>query len=106
MRDEIYQVEVKDSIAIFEFISEGPKGFIRKRVHYQETGQKNLYNLAFGDINMDTGDFDDKVISNNNDTKKVLATVAATVFAFMDEYPDAFIHAKGSTLARTRLYRI
>jgi hypothetical protein len=35
-----------------------------------------------------------------------LATVAATLFEFTDKHPDANIIAVGSTLARTRLYRI
>ena len=45
-------------------------------------------------------------MSNNGDSKKVLATVAATLYKFTDEYPDAVIAATGSSLARTRLYRI
>jgi len=36
----------------------------------------------------------------------VLATVIAALYAFFDRYPDAFIYASGSTLSRTRLYRM
>jgi len=36
----------------------------------------------------------------------VLATVAATLYAFTDHYPQATIIATGSTEARTRLYRM
>ena len=32
--------------------------------------------------------------------------VAATVYAFTDKYPEAWIYATGSTKARTRLYRM
>ena len=39
-------------------------------------------------------------------SQKVLATVAATLFVFTDHYPEASVIAIGSTLARTRLYRI
>jgi len=35
-----------------------------------------------------------------------LTTVVATVCAFTDKYPDAWIYATGSTKARTRLYRM
>jgi len=35
-----------------------------------------------------------------------LATVVATVYAFTDQYPNAWIYATGSTRARTRLYRM
>lgn len=53
-----------------------------------------------------TGNIDDTVISNNGDSEKVLATVVATVYAFTDKYPGAWIYATGSTKARTRLYRM
>ena len=88
----------------FEFVSEGKKGLIIKLVQYKPTNLKDIYNLAFGDKDQKTGDIDDLVISNNGDSEKVLATVIATVYAFTDKYPDAWIYATGSTKARTRLY--
>jgi hypothetical protein len=90
----------------FEFISEGPKGLIHKLVRYQPTNLKDVYNLAFGDKDLTTGNIDDTVISNNADSEKVLATVVATIYAFTDKYPDIWIYATGSTRARTRLYRM
>ena len=91
---------------VFELISEGPKGLIRKRVQYRLVQNENIYNLAFGDVNAETDDFDDKVITDNNDSKKVLATVASTVYTFTEKYPTAIVYAEGSNAARTRLYRI
>ena len=47
--------------------------------------------------------------SRNNmmcDSLKVLATVASTVYAFTEKYPNAWIFATGSTNVRTRLYRM
>ena len=67
---------------------------------------KDVYNLSFGDKDPTTGNIDDTVISNNGDSEKVLATVAATVYAFTDKYPNAWIYATGSTKSRTRLYRM
>ena len=67
---------------------------------------KDVYNLAFGDKDLTTGEIDDTVISNNEDSEKVLATVVATVYAFTDKYPDTWIYATGSTKSRTRLYRM
>ena len=57
---------------------------------FKQTNLKNVYNLAFGDKDQNTGDIDDTVISNNEDSEKVLATVVATVYALTDKYPDAF----------------
>ena len=62
--------------------------------------------MAFGDKDQNTGEINDNVISNNNDSEKVLATVVATLYAFTDRHPDAYIMAIGSTKSRTRLYRM
>ncbi len=48
-----------------------------------------MSNLGFGDKDLQTGEVDDTVISDNGDSQKVLATVAATVYAFTDKYPEA-----------------
>ena len=101
-----YALASSDKMMTFEFISKGNKGFIHKIVKYQPTNLKGLYNLAFGDKNPITGDIDDKIISNNGDSEKVLATVVASVYAFTDKYPTAWVYATGSTKARTRLYRM
>jgi hypothetical protein len=101
-----YQLKAEKSLMGFEFISEGPKGEIPKIVKYSETNLKGLYNLAFGDKDHLTGEINDDVISNNNDSEKVLATVVATLYAFTDKHPDAFVLATGSTRSRTRLYRM
>jgi hypothetical protein len=45
-------------------------------------------------------------VRNNGDSSKVLATVASTIYAFTDKYPNAWIFATGSTVVRTRLYRM
>lgn len=90
----------------FEFISEGPNGSITKMVQYTETNLENVFNLAFGDYNEMTGKINDAIVTNNNDSKKVLATVASTVYAFTGKKPAAIVYASGSNDARTRLYRI
>jgi hypothetical protein len=101
-----YPLASSDKMMTFEFISEGPKGLIHKLVRFQPTNLKDVYNLAFGDKDLTTGEIDDAVISNNEDSEKVLATVVATVYAFTDKYPDTWIYATGSTKSRTRLYRM
>jgi len=101
-----YELKAERSLMVFEFISEGTNGAIPKLIKYSETNLKGMYNLAFGDKNPETGEIDDKVISNNGDSEKVLATVVATVYAFSDKHPGSWIFATGSTKARTRLYRM
>ena len=75
-------------------------------VEYTETGQENVFNLAFGDYDRTTNSIDDLSITNNGDSLKVLATVASTVYAFTEKHPESWIFATGSTSARTRLYRM
>jgi len=101
-----YQLIANDDLTTFEFISIGPKGRIYKVVQFTPSNTKNLYNLAFGDLDRSTREIDDMVVSNNNDTEKVLATIVAAVFAFTAKYPNALIYAVGSTNSRTRLYRM
>ena len=101
-----YPLKAEQSLMVFEFISEGPKGPIRKIIHFQETNQQGLYNLAFGDKNSDTGPIDDLAVSNNGDSEKVLATVVSALYAFFDKHPEAFVYATGSTRSRTRLYQM
>ncbi len=91
---------------VFEFTSQGPKGQIPKLVKYSETNLKDMYNLAFGDKDIKTGQINDTIISNNGDSDMVLSTVVSTVYAFTDKYPDAWVFATGSTKVRTRLYRM
>lgn len=106
MKLEKYPLKTEASLSVFEFVSEGPNGTISKFIEFQQTDLPNLYNLAFGDKNEQTGEIDDLAVSNNGDTEKILATVVSALYAFFDQHPDAFVYATGSTKARTRLYRM
>lgn len=106
MNLEKYPLEAQASLTLFEFVSEGHNGLIHKIIQFQQIDQSNVYNLAFGDKNEETGEIDDLAVSNNGDTQKVLATVVAALYAFFEKHPDAFVYATGSTKGRTRLYRM
>jgi len=100
-----YEIKAAKSLMLFEFVSEGPNGAIQKIIQYTETNTPDIYNLAFGDKDTD-GDIDDSSVSNNGDREKILATVASTVYAFTEKYPESWVYATGSNKARTRLYRM
>lgn len=106
MKYDKYEVNAEPCLTIYEFVSEGPKGEITKLVEYNKTGMEGVYNLGFGDKDLLTGQMNDVVVTDNGDSKKVLATVASTIFAFFNKYPDAWIYATGSSKSRTRLYRM
>ncbi len=91
MKVERYNLRSDTELTRFEFISEGPKGAIRKLIEFQETTDTGLYNLAFGDKDPVTGSIDDLAVSDNGDTEKILATIVSALYAFCEKYPGAFI---------------
>ncbi len=101
-----YFYKSEEEFKIYSFYSEGIKGVIKKMVVFSHTGEGNIYNLGFGDYNAETQTIDDETITNNGDSLKVLATVASTVYAFTEKYPDALVFATGNNSVRTRLYRM
>lgn len=106
MKNPKYPYKSEQKFKHFEFISEGPKGLIRKMVEYTETGNENVYNLGFGDYDEKTGNINDKIVTNNGDSLKVLSTVVSTLYAFTAKYPNAKVFATGTSESRTRLYRM
>ena len=104
MLDDSYEIKQDADLHTFEFVSEGPKGRITKVVVYAESGIKDLYFPGFGDKDERAGRLSDLAVTNNGDSQTVLATVARTLYLFIDIYPEAAVTAKGSTPARTRLY--
>lgn len=106
MKLDKYELKSGEQLEVFEFVSIGIKGKISKLIQYTPTNYKDLYNLGFGDKNIETGEIDDNVISNNGDSEKVLATVVVTLYAFIDKHKDAMVYATGTTKSRTRLYRM
>lgn len=100
-----YSYKTNNNFLDYEFNSIGPKGSIKKVVRFTQIGP-NIFNLGFGDLEEQTGEISDIIVTNNNDSRKVLATVASTVHDFTLEYPETWVVAKGSTVSRTRLYRM
>jgi hypothetical protein len=109
MNLEKYPLKANKFQTTFTFISEGNKGNIIKLINYTKVefmGIENVYNLGFGDLNDETGEVNDLIVSNNQDREKILATVAHTALIFSNHYPESFIIFRGSTPVRTRLYQM
>jgi hypothetical protein len=106
MKYEVYKIiEVSFDYIKFDFISEGCKGGILKRVEFLPTPWRNVYNLSFGDVE-ENGELDDLTISNNGDRNKILATILKVVITYTKRFPERWVYFRGSTENRTRLYRI
>lgn len=87
MKLDRYELKSDDQLTTFDFLSEGPKGKIKKLIQFSLVNQNGLYNLAFGDTLQLNGDIDDRSVTDNGDSEKVLATVVAAVYAFCDKFP-------------------
>src|SRR5215217_1452337 len=105
MQHDSYEAIADDEHEIFEFLSAGPKGTIKKVVRYKLIAG-DVYNLGFGDWDEKTQSIKDDVRTNNEDRNKVLTTVALTLIDFIQFHPKVAVFAKGSTPARTRLYQM
>ena len=106
MQFEKYEITQSSNHESYDFFSDGPKGKIKKVIQFTKFPNTSIYNLGFGDAIIETGEIDDLVISDNKDSRKILATVAFTVVLFLEKHPDIIIFATGSTPTRTRLYQI
>ncbi|RFS26674.1 hypothetical protein DVR12_02470 [Chitinophaga silvatica] len=106
MRYEVYNnLTVADDLSILEFFSIGTRGVLLKRIIFVPTEQLNLVSLIFGDIDKN-GDLDIFSISGNGDRNKILGTVFQAIELYLKKYPYRSIYFKGSTIERTRLYRM
>lgn len=104
MQAEPYDFGFDRKNLIYTFFSIGKRGIIPKVVAFELTAP-NHFNLAFGDFDIQTQTFDDKVVSNNGDTVKVLTTVIQIIIDFFNNNPFAVLDIQGSTSTRTRLYQ-
>lgn len=103
-----YDFKLYEQLWSYEFYSEGPKGRIKKVVQFIPFiyDGRNCFNLFLGDWNEEINSADDLIISNNQDSLKVLITVAKIVLEFTNSLPEAIVHIKGNTRSKTRLYQI
>ena len=103
MNQPTYKVEYKPNKDLYIFESIGPNGSIYKVVIFSEI-ENGKYNLGFGDYDPLTNEIDDKIVSDNGDMIKVIATVVGIALKFLSENPMTYIYIKGSTPLRTQFY--
>lgn len=81
----------------FSFISEGVQT-IFKVIQYEyalDWQSFEVFNLAFGDYDLATGEISDSEIATNGDVYKVFYTVLNTVPAFFEKYPEQAVVVGG-----------
>jgi hypothetical protein len=103
---EVYG-DLKRSPVIIEytFKSVGTNGAIPIVVHFTETEDPGIFDLAFGLV-LNNGILNDVIRLNNGDRDNILATIVAAISMFTTDYPEKVICFTGSSPGRTRLYRM
>lgn len=104
MNKPTYTIQKADDYS-YAFFSIGKNGVILKVVAFEHIEEKR-YNLGFGDYDFSTQTVNDKIVSDNGDSEKVLATVLGILNEFLLKYPDYEVFIVGSSESRTRLYQI
>jgi hypothetical protein len=96
----------QESENFYWFISYGSNGNILKGVFLSPADIsviENPYNLGLADyINEE---WTDKNITDNNDTRVVMETVAAVVLDYTSKYHERSIYVRGNTETKRRLYQ-
>lgn len=105
MHQPTYPILYSEINQSYVFISRGKDRNIIKIVSFTEL-QPDVFSLGFGDYDPAIKSVSDKVVSDNGDMVKVLATVVSLIDVFTQNNPTAWVHFEGSTPERTRLYRI
>lgn len=106
MKYEYYNdAAIADDLSVFEFISAGKRGQIKKRIDFVETELPDVYNLSLVNVQIN-GTTDDTTISDNGDRDKILATIFRAVYIYTINYPERWIYFSGNTFGKMRLYRM
>ncbi len=82
----------------FFFISKGHQDII-KAIQYsyvQELNSKSVYNIGFGDYDIENDNIIDNVNTNNGDAYKVFNTVLNTIPIFFENYATSILMVQGS----------
>lgn len=98
--ENTYQLkeEKSDLDLKFYFISSGQRNIV-KVVQYsfvRELGGRRVYNLGFGDYNLENDEIIDNVITGNGDAFKVFYTVLNTIPIFFEYFKKEALLVQGS----------
>lgn len=99
LNTDLYKLEnVEGETLKYIFISQG-KEIIIKAIEYQyvqSLSNYQMYNLAFGNYDLENDELVDDVVSNNEDGRKVFNTVLSTIPTFFGNYSDGMLMVGGS----------
>jgi len=88
-------IEKADDFSEYKFISTGPNGDILKILSFDKIFIDSLYNLSLVD-QLPNGTMSDTHFSNNNDIRKIMATIVEAMIDYTNNFPDRMIFFQGS----------
>src|SRR4051794_26184582 len=103
MKLSIYEISLWQEDAYW-FVSTGRQGDVYKGVLFQPLSEPDRFNLAMGDINLETFEMEFDELSGNGDARKVFATIGEIVKGYTDSYPEREIFISGNTDDKKRSY--
>ncbi len=98
---DAYPYNADSSATRFEFQSVGPRGIIKKVVEFDQMGH-GFWNLGFGD--WQGSDWTDDIVTNNQDMRDVLQTVANVTHIFFEAHPQSMVVVDPLDRRRKLLY--
>jgi hypothetical protein len=90
----------------FWFVSVGRRNVIKCVQLDLLEENPDVYNLCLYDVNEDSGELSDSLVSNNGDLLKLFSTIAVCLKSFFHIDSFASISFQGNTVSRNRLYRM
>ena len=89
---------ISDQSIDYLFISKGKNDVIKviQYLYFTELYGKSIFNLGFGDYDINEDKIDDSANTGNGDAYKVLNTVLTTIPKFFDTFHDAMLMVQGS----------
>ena len=103
MLGETYKLHEFEHSTLFWFVSEGVKGNITKIILFTQN-EGEPWNLGFGDYLQ--GEIHDSVVSNNQDLRKIMFTVAEATYRFLATHPGSVILIQPIDERRKSLYNL
>jgi hypothetical protein len=94
---ELQEDDTRNEMTFF-FISKGETDII-KAIQYsfvQDLNGRHLFNLGFGDYDLENDKIRDDIDSNNNDVYKVFNTVMSTIPLFFEKHKNDYLIVNGS----------
>jgi len=82
----------------FHFISKGPSDVIKavQYIYVGDLGGQRIFNMGFGDYDIETDYIDDQINTENGDVYKVFNTVLNTIPSFFEIFPGEIMMVSGS----------